>query len=93
MGIFYYFIQKYYGMLFRTLLISLRDWMTHLKVATSRQLKRLDGVSRSPIYANFGETISGVSTIRAYSKQSSFIELVQNLSLIECEPLLDIFLI
>ena len=45
-------------------------------VATSRQLKRLDGVSRSPIFANFSETISGVSTIRAYGRQNTFIELV-----------------
>ncbi len=31
---------------------------------TSRELKRLDAVSRSPVFAWFGETLSGVSTIR-----------------------------
>ncbi|KAI8838941.1 P-loop containing nucleoside triphosphate hydrolase protein [Chytridium lagenaria] len=40
--------------------------------ATSRELKRLDSVSRSPLYANFGET-SRVSTIRAYREQNRFI--------------------
>uniref|UniRef100_A0A8C1VAD9 Canalicular multispecific organic anion transporter 1 n=1 Tax=Cyprinus carpio TaxID=7962 RepID=A0A8C1VAD9_CYPCA len=43
-------------------------------VATSRQLRRLDSVSRSPIYSHFGETVSGISVIRAYGHQQRFLK-------------------
>ncbi|KAF8436032.1 hypothetical protein L210DRAFT_3632182 [Boletus edulis BED1] len=41
-------------------------------LATSRELKRLDAVSKSPIFAWFSETLSGLSTIRAYNQQAIF---------------------
>ncbi|XP_053393097.1 multidrug resistance-associated protein 1-like isoform X3 [Mercenaria mercenaria] len=47
-------------------------------VATSRQLKRLESVSRSPIYSHFGETVTGVTTVRAYRQQERFIETSDN---------------
>ncbi|KAF8638952.1 hypothetical protein AX16_010426 [Volvariella volvacea WC 439] len=42
-------------------------------LATSRELKRLDAVSRSPIFAWFSESLAGLSTIRAFHQQSVFI--------------------
>ncbi|XP_028799317.1 ABC transporter C family member 2 [Neltuma alba] len=32
----------------------------------AREVKRLDSISRSPVYAQFGEALNGLSTIRAY---------------------------
>lgn len=38
----------------------------------SRELKRIESVTRSPIYAQFSETLTGVATIRAYGAGSRF---------------------
>ncbi|KAI0849088.1 P-loop containing nucleoside triphosphate hydrolase protein [Daldinia vernicosa] len=39
----------------------------------SRDLKRLESVNRSPLFQQFGETLSGVTTIRAYADERRFI--------------------
>ncbi|KAG0767124.1 hypothetical protein G6F29_004134 [Rhizopus arrhizus] len=39
----------------------------------SRDLKRLNSVSRSPVYIQFNETINGVATIRAFGAQTRFV--------------------
>ncbi|KAJ3204167.1 hypothetical protein HDU82_006042, partial [Entophlyctis luteolus] len=46
--------------------------------STSRELKRLDSISRSPLYANFGATLAGLPTIRAYGEQERFIATTDN---------------
>ncbi|KAJ4302925.1 Transporter of the ATP-binding cassette (ABC) [Kalmusia sp. IMI 367209] len=40
---------------------------------SSRDLKRLESVHRSPLYQQFGETLSGMTTIRAYGDERRFI--------------------
>ncbi|KAH7568510.1 hypothetical protein JRO89_XS06G0008700 [Xanthoceras sorbifolium] len=34
--------------------------------STAREVKRLDSITRSPVYAQFGEALNGLATIRAY---------------------------
>ncbi|RDA84774.1 hypothetical protein CP532_0999 [Ophiocordyceps camponoti-leonardi (nom. inval.)] len=44
-----------------------------LYLRASRDLKRLESVQRSPLFQQFGETLSGVTTIRAYGDERRFI--------------------
>ncbi|KAL8741027.1 MAG: hypothetical protein Q9190_006325 [Brigantiaea leucoxantha] len=40
---------------------------------SSVDLKRLESVQRSPLYQQFGETLSGITTIRAYGHERRFV--------------------
>lgn len=42
-------------------------------IRTSRELQRLDSVSKSPIYAHLGQTLNGLATIRSYERSDDFI--------------------
>ncbi|KAI0024968.1 P-loop containing nucleoside triphosphate hydrolase protein [Xylariomycetidae sp. FL0641] len=53
-------------------LMAVYYWVQRYYLRTSRELKRLDSVSRSPIYAHFQESLGGISTIRAYRQQDRF---------------------
>lgn len=44
-----------------------------LYIASSRQLRRLVSVSRSPIFTHFGETLTGLQIIRAYGQEDKFV--------------------
>ncbi|KNE54789.1 hypothetical protein AMAG_00743 [Allomyces macrogynus ATCC 38327] len=43
-------------------------------LSTSRELKRLDSLTRSPIYSQFSETLTGVTTIRSFGHESRFMQ-------------------
>eukprot|EP00096_Caligus_rogercresseyi_P015861 TRINITY_DN8345_c0_g1_i1.p1 TRINITY_DN8345_c0_g1~~TRINITY_DN8345_c0_g1_i1.p1 ORF type:complete len:558 (-),score=66.42 TRINITY_DN8345_c0_g1_i1:296-1813(-) len=43
-------------------------------ISCARQVKRIESISRSPIYSHFGETLTGMSTIRAFGRVDHFID-------------------
>ena len=50
---------------------SISHWCTGLTPlirlqASVREVKRLDSISRSPVYSSIGEALAGLPTIRAY---------------------------
>lgn len=46
--------------------------MQRYYLGAKRELKRLDGSSRSPVFSHFHETLGGVSTVRAYGAETRF---------------------
>eukprot|EP00062_Callorhinchus_milii_P003159 gi/632940165/ref/XP_007885172.1/ PREDICTED: ATP-binding cassette sub-family C member 9-like isoform X2 [Callorhinchus milii] len=42
--------------------------------ASSRELQRLDSITKSPVFAHFSETLGGLTTIRAYKCEDKFFE-------------------
>ncbi|XP_072050893.1 ATP-binding cassette sub-family C member 9-like [Amphiura filiformis] len=49
-------------------------------IASSRELHRLNSITKSPVFAHFSETLGGLSTIRAYKAQERlFNELIRRI--------------
>jgi ATP-binding cassette subfamily C (CFTR/MRP) protein 4 len=48
-------------------------WLRRIYVKTSTEIKRLDSISRSPIYALFSSSLSGLMTIRAFKVEDHFL--------------------
>ncbi|ETV95462.1 hypothetical protein H310_10942 [Aphanomyces invadans] len=68
--------------LFSVVLVPVGWWYLSAQqffIATSRELQRLDSISRSPVYALLTETLDGMSTIRAYGVEESFRHRLRNL--------------
>ncbi|CAK7348296.1 unnamed protein product [Dovyalis caffra] len=50
----------------------LNFWYRGYFLATSRELTRLDSITKAPVIHHFSESISGVMTIRSFRKQDGF---------------------
>lgn len=46
--------------------------VTNYYRVVARELKRIEAISRSPIFAQFSETLGGLSVIRSYQRQAMF---------------------
>ncbi|KAL5097983.1 hypothetical protein RYX36_002310 [Vicia faba] len=53
-------------------LVWLYNWYRKYYLATSRELTRLDSITKAPVIHHFSETLSGVMTIRSLRKQNEF---------------------
>ncbi|KAG9246127.1 ABC transporter-like protein [Calycina marina] len=62
------------GFLIAGVFISIMYFMVgKFYLSSSRDLKRIESVQRSPLFQQFGETLSGITTIRAYGEEQRFI--------------------
>ncbi|CAF3792548.1 unnamed protein product [Rotaria sordida] len=50
-------------------------WLRRFYIRSSRQLKRLESVTRSPIYALFSSSLDGLTSIRAFQVQDDFMNM------------------
>ena len=47
-------------------------WLGRYYVKTSREIKRLEAINRSPVFTHFSDTLEGLVTIRSFSMQNEF---------------------
>ncbi|CAL5018224.1 unnamed protein product [Urochloa decumbens] len=55
-------------------LLLLNIWYRNRYLATSRELTRLEGVTKAPVIDHFSETILGATTIRCFKKDKEFFQ-------------------
>ena len=61
---------KYVGVILPLIIIIIIYILQKIYLKTSRQLRLLDLESKSPLYSHFTETLSGLTTIRAFGWQA-----------------------
>ncbi|KAK0542683.1 hypothetical protein OC845_006498 [Tilletia horrida] len=64
---------NYLGIMFPPLILIYTIFQAYYR-RTSREAKRLDSILRSKLYASFGETLTGLASVRAFRAQRRFIK-------------------
>jgi ATP-binding cassette, subfamily C (CFTR/MRP), member 1 len=67
-----FFVTPWFGVIVPPLIFIYLKVLNYFR-EVSRETKRLDSISRSPVYAQFSETLGGLSTIRAYGVTERFV--------------------
>ncbi|XP_062210491.1 ABC transporter C family member 14-like [Phragmites australis] len=55
-------------------LLILNLWYRSYYLSTSRELTRLESITKAPVIHHFSETVQGVMTIRCFRKEESFLQ-------------------
>ncbi|EED23005.1 ABC bile acid transporter, putative [Talaromyces stipitatus ATCC 10500] len=63
-----------YVILLAACLLSACVWIASIYLHGAREVKRLESNAKSPIFEQFGSALTGVGTIRAFSKTDTYIE-------------------
>jgi ATP-binding cassette, subfamily C (CFTR/MRP), member 1 len=67
-----FYVTPWFGIIVPPLIFIYLKVLNYFR-EVSRETKRLDSISRSPVYAQFSETLGGLSTIRAYGATERFV--------------------
>ena len=59
--------------------IAIYYFVQRYYIPTAREVQRIESVTRSPIYAHFGETVAGVNSIRAFQREADFVRMSDQL--------------
>ncbi|PYH83600.1 putative multidrug resistance protein [Aspergillus uvarum CBS 121591] len=60
-------------LIFAGLLAAAATWYTKRYLSAAREIKRLESVSRSPVYEQIATCLQGISTIRAFNQRKRYI--------------------